>query len=176
MTRPCAVNMVSKGEGDCCTKEPKCGSTMIWSCACFASLAIGLACIAAAIIVGPCSCDNICGTFGGGVCTGGGCTKSPYDKQKCAAAVASSLPTTFRPTTKYKRTGPHCKNASCQFGGMSWGAWFTVVAFGIIFMILSCVFICGICACGCFAGDDQPAMRRPPQAKRCKVAPAPSEK
>merc|ERR1711988_1308659 len=113
----------------------KCGSRLCWGIACGFFLVAGLVMIIAACAVGSCSCDNVCKELKNGAsasCTSvfDGCEKG-YDAYKCSGAMAKQR------IKEGKSYGTPSKCPSeCDTGGMSGGAFFAVLIFGIIFMIL----------------------------------------
>merc|ERR1711934_61108 len=134
----------------------KCGSRLCWGIACGFFMIAGLVMIIAACAVGSCSCDNVCKELKNGAsasCTSvfDGCEKG-YDARKCSQAMTKQM---LKENTKGSGTPSKCPS-ECDTGGMSGGAFFAVLIFGIIFMILGCVFICGCVPCCCFAGMDVP--------------------
>ena len=100
-------------------------------CICLGLLFTGMACG-----MGGCTCKTLCE----GECTSwmGGCTKGDYDGYACTIHIMSNS---------------NCDTAACKTGGLPIGAFFALLFLGIVFLIISCCLACGICGCGCFAGD-----------------------
>ena len=139
--------MVAKGE--CNTSgEPNCGSKTIWGGLCLASLVAALLMLGLSMGMGGCACDDVCGTLNGGGCSEwfGGCTmKGNYKKEECVNYLWSNSCS----------AGAMPASSGCQFGPtLPFGAAFGMFWMGLLFLILMCVFCCGVFACCCFKGSD----------------------
>ena len=133
-------------------KDLKCGSKIIWTVLFIMALVVGLILIIVPSVVGGCSCSSACDSSSGngyGIRSGsdectevlGGCESGSFNADACANAIVVE--------------GKACSSVeACQYGGMSMAAFATMHLFGWVFVILSCVFCCGIVPCCCFAGPE----------------------
>lgn len=135
----------------------------MWIGATVATLLLGLVLIIVPILVGGCSCPGECVVNNQNSCSSpfGGCTRPPYDENKCRQLVISNAMS--------GGTAP-CDDPACKFTeGMDPGAVWGMIFAGTAILILCCVFACGICPCLCFKSSVSAA--QPPQGTAVPTAP-----
>merc|ERR1711998_438147 len=100
--------------------EPKYMSKFSWQICAGVSALIGIILLIVCVAVGACSCDNICDNAGkncGSIL--GGCEKGTYNVGTCKQQV------------QQHGLVAACNHASCEYGGMSVGAWLFLLILGI---------------------------------------------
>jgi len=154
------TSVPKEGDNGCCntSPEPNCGSKTIWGGLCALSLVGGLIMFGLSMEMGGCECDDVCGRMSGGSCAEwfGGCSsKGNYKKDECVNYLGSNSCT----------AGAMPASSGCQFGpALPFGAAFGMFWLGLLFLILMCVFCCGVMARCRFKGGDKKMGVAPPHA------------
>lgn len=146
--------MVSSGKGRGGEPEPgwACGSRMLWTGVTCSALVLGLVLMIVPIMIGGCSCSGECVHGNTNSCSEafGGCTRPPYDEEKCKQLVVDNI---------LRGGPPPCDDPTCTFtGGMDVGAVWGMILAGVAMLVVCCVVSCGICPCACFQGSKSSAV------------------